>query len=106
MSLARDFLHSRKTHVVLACVALYIGFRAWEIIAAPSKVVGDFPERRRVDALVTLPFAPERFHITKFQEFGRVSGANGNVIEVRGVLRTDLNKLAQPYWVQRVEPAT
>jgi hypothetical protein len=106
MSLARDFIRSRKTHIVLGVAALYIGFRVWEVMAAPHKVVGDFPERRRVDALVVLSFAPERFHITKFQEFGRVSGTNGNVIEVRGVLRSDLNKLAQPYWVQRVEPAT
>jgi len=106
MSLARDFIQSRKTHIVLGVAALYIGFRVWEVMAAPHKVVGDFPERRRVDALVVLSFAPERFHITKFQEFGRVSGTNGNVIEVRGVLRSDLNKLAQPYWVQRVEPAT
>lgn len=106
MSVARDLLRSRKTHIVLGFVALYCGFQAWQIWAAPGKVIGTFPERRRVDVVVTLPFVPERFHISRFQEFGRVSGTNGNSIEVRGVLRTDLNKLAQPYWVQRVEPST
>lgn len=106
MSLARDLIRSRKTQVVLGCVALLAAFQLWQIWSAPGKVVGTFPERRRVDVIVTLPFVPERFHISRFQEFGRVSGTNGNAIEVRGVLRTDLNKLAQPYWVQRVEPAT
>lgn len=106
MTLARSLIRSRKAHIVLGVVALYVLFRVWEIVAAPSKIVGEFPERRRVDAIVVLPFAPERFHIARFQEFGRVSGTNGNTVEVRGVLRSELNKLAQPFWVQRVEPAT
>lgn len=106
MSMTRDVLRSRKTRIVLAAVAAYIGFQLWEAAVAPGKIMGQLPERRRVDVLVTLPFAPERFHITRFQEFGRVSGANGNVVEVRGVLRSDIEKLARPYWVKRVEPVT
>lgn len=106
MSIARDVLRSRKAHAVLGAVALYLGFQVWETAVAPGKVTGEFPHRRRVDVVVTLPFAPERFHITRFQEFGRVSGTNGNAVEVRGVLRSDIEKLARPYWVKRVEPVT
>jgi hypothetical protein len=106
MSMTRDVLRSRKTHAVLATAALYLGFQAWEIAAAAGKITGELPQRRRVDVVVTLPFAPERFHITRFQEFGRVSGTNGNAVEVRGVLRSEIEKLARPYWVKRVEPVT
>jgi hypothetical protein len=100
------FLKSSKVQIIVGCVILYLSFRLWEVVVAPTKVIGEFPERRRVDTIVILPFAPERFHISRCQEFGRVSGTNGNAVEVRGVLRSDLNKLAQPFWVQRVEPAT
>jgi hypothetical protein len=53
---------------------------------------------------VTLPFPPERFHVQLFQSFGRVSGTQGNTIEVRGVKRADFAALARPYWVRRIEP--
>jgi hypothetical protein len=102
--MGRDVLKSRKTQVLLALLVAYVGWQAWLSIAAPGKIA-DFPtERERVNILVTLPFPPERFHIQVFQGFGRVSGADGNTIEVRNVKRTDFNAVARPYWVQRIEP--
>lgn len=80
-------------------------FQAWLSLAAPAKVVGAFPtDREKVHVLVTLNFPPERFHVLVFQRFGRVSGTDGNTVEVRGVPRSDLASLARPYWVSKVEP--
>ncbi len=104
MSLLREALRSGKTKAVLAVAAALIAFQVFQEAAAPGKIEHPLPPTRRIDVIVTLPFPPERFHISRFQEFGRVSGADGNAVEVRGVHRDDLKKLARPYWVKRVEP--
>ena len=100
----RDVLRSRKTHVLVAVLALYLGWQAWLRLAAPAKITGFPSGAERVNILVTLPFPPERFHVQTLQTFGRVSGTQDNAIEVRGVKRADLPSLARPYWVRRVEP--
>jgi hypothetical protein len=101
----QDALKSRKTHMLAAVVACYIAWQIWLTLAAPAKIGADFPTgTERVDILVTLPFAPERFHVQLFQAYGRVSGTHDQAIEVRGVKRTDLTSVARPYWVRRVEP--
>jgi hypothetical protein len=100
----RDALKSRKTHLLTAVVVAYAIWQVWLTVAAPRKVA-DFPgTSEKVNILVTLPFVPERFHVQQFQTFGRVSGAQDNSVEVRGVKRADLAALARPYWVSRVEP--
>jgi hypothetical protein len=105
MRLLRAIFASRKGRVVLAVLAAYLLWQGWLSLAAPSKIVDEFPGgRERVNVLVTLSFPPERFHVQIFQGFGRVSGTQDNSIEVRNVKRTDLAAVARPYWVRRVEP--
>ena len=58
----------------------------------------------RINALITLPFAPERFHILVFQRYGRVSGTDGTRVELRGIDRSQLGAIARHYWVRRIEP--
>jgi hypothetical protein len=100
----RDVLKSRKTHVLLVVLVFYLAWQIWLTLAVPAKIA-DFPSgAERVNILVTLPFPPERFHVQLFQSFGRVSGTQGNTIEVRGVKRADFAALARPYWVRRIEP--
>ncbi len=100
----KDALRSRKFHILLAVAAFYLAWQIWLTIAAPMKLEGLTGESPRVNVLVTLSFMPERFHVQKFQTYGRVSGTQDNAVEVRGVKRADLNTLARPYWVRRVEP--
>jgi hypothetical protein len=100
----REALESRKTHVLLAVVALYLAWQIWLTLAVPGKIAGFASGGERVNILVTLPFPPERFHVQHFQTFGRVSGTQENAVEVRGVKRADLASIARPYWVRRVEP--
>ena len=97
-------LRSRKTHILLAVAGCYLAWELWLTVAAPLKVVdfGSGPEK--VNILVTLAFPPERFHVQRFQAYGRVSGTQENAVEVRGVKRADLTTVARPYWVTRVEP--
>ncbi|MFM1990935.1 MAG: hypothetical protein RJA99_3892 [Pseudomonadota bacterium] len=103
--LLRDALRSTQGRVVIAGIVAWAVYETWLSLAAPGKVTGEFPpDRERVAVLVTLPFPPERFHVMVFQRFGRVSGTDGNTVEVRGVPKANLERLARPYWVERVEP--
>jgi hypothetical protein len=99
----RAALASRKTHVLLALAAAWLGWQLWLTVAAGGKI-GDLPTTDRVNIVVTLSFPPERFHVQLLQSFGRVSGAEDNAVEVRGVKRSELRAVARPYWVRRIEP--
>jgi hypothetical protein len=101
----RTALRSHKAQFLFALAALYVAWEVWLSLAAPGKIAGNYPpDAERVSILVTLSFPPERFHVQAFQAYGRVSGTEGNSIEVRGVKKSDLAALARLYWVRRVEP--
>lgn len=105
MSMLRDAARSPRGKIVVGVIAAVVGWQLWLVATADGKIgEGIAEEGRRVDVLVTLPFPPERFHIQKFQKLGRVSGTQGNSVQVRGVNRADLNTLARPFWVERVDP--
>ena len=106
MGMTRDVLRSSRGRVVLAFIVCLVLWQAWLTIAAPSKITGEFRSnpQGRVNVLVTLRFAPERFHVLVFQQHGRVTGTQDASIEVRGVRKDDLTAVARPYWVKRVEP--
>jgi hypothetical protein len=98
-------MRSSKVRVLLGLAVLYAGWQVWLWLAAPGKISPDFPPAaQRVNILVTLPFPPERFHVQKFQQFGRVSGTEDTSVEVRGVQRSALEAIARIYWVRRIEP--
>ncbi len=99
-----DVLRSRRVHILLAAACCYVAWQVWLTIAAPQKIAGLAGESEKVNIVVTLPFPPERFHVQRFQTYGRVSGTQDNAVEVRGVKRDDLRTVARPYWVTRVEP--
>lgn len=104
MRLVRAALGSRRALILIGLLAAWLGWQAWLAIVAPSKIAGAFPDRQRVNALITLPFAPERFHILVFQRYGRVSGTEGNSIELRNIDKNQLGAIARYYWVRRIEP--
>jgi hypothetical protein len=89
--------------ILFGLLLLYFGWHAWLWLAAPMKIAPGL-EAERVNVRVTLPFAPERFHVLVFQRYGRVSGTQDNTVEVRGVRREDLRSVAKHYWVRKVEP--
>ena len=87
-------------------VAAWLVFQLWLTLAAPGKISTELGRHvaEKVNVQIELPFTPERFHVLAFQQYGRVSGAEGHSIELRGVKRTDLNAVARPYWVTSVGP--
>jgi hypothetical protein len=106
MSLFRDAIGSTRGKIVAAVVAVLVGWQVWLGAAAGGKIEGIPEDGRRLNVLVTLPFPPERFHIQKLQQLGRVSGTRGNSVQMRGVNRADLKTLARPFWVLKVQPLT
>ena len=100
----RDVLNSRRFRILLAVASCYFAWEVWLTVAAPHKITGFADGPEKVNILITLPFPPERFHVQRFQTYGRVSGTQDNAVEVRGVKRADLTTVARPYWVTRVEP--
>lgn len=106
MTLLHAVLRNTRGRVLAAALLLGLAWQAWLGVAAPAKVataVKDAPGQK-VNVLVTLPFAPERFHVLAFQKFGRVTGTENNTVELRGVNKADLSTLARPYWVVKVDP--
>jgi len=96
---------SLRGRIALGALVAYFAWQGWLSVAAPGKVAPGFDAgAEKVNILVTLPFPPERFHLLVFQRHGRVSGTQDNAVEVRGVRPADLNSVARPYWVSRVEP--
>ena len=105
MSLAADIVKSSKARFILGVVAAWLLFQLWLTLAAPGKISAELDGTSpKVNVQIELPFTPERFHVLAFQQYGRVSGADGHSIELRGVKRTDLNAVARPYWVTSVGP--
>ena len=105
MKILSAILASGRGRVVLGALAGYLAWQVWLSLAAPGKISPELAtERQRVNVMVTLPFPPERFHVLAFQRFGRVSGTEGNSVEVRGVDKRNLTALARPYWVRRIGP--
>lgn len=104
MTLIRQALTSRRGLILVGLAVAWACWQLWLVIAAPGKIGAGFPDRQRVNAVVTLPFAPERFHILVFQRYGRVSGTDGNSVELRGIDKNQLGALARLYWVKRIEP--
>ena len=87
-----------------AAIGGAVGFVVGSAVALIARDKKEEKVKEKVNILVTLPFAPERFHVIVFQRYGRVSGTQDNSIEVRGVKKADLHAVARPYWVTRVEP--
>jgi hypothetical protein len=106
MSLVGEALRSTRGRIVVGCAAAIVAWKVALVLIAPSKVAEGFnPDSQgRVHARVTLTVSPERFHVLAFQAYGRVSGTQETSIDVRNVRSTELNALARPYWVRRVEP--
>jgi hypothetical protein len=101
----RDAVRSTRGRIVIGAIIALVVWKTGLALVAPSKVMPGFTPNARgqVNVLVTLRCTPERFHVLAFQQHGRVSGTQDESIEVRGVNVTNLNALARPYWVKRVE---
>jgi len=106
MGLMRDAVRSTRGRIVIGAIVLLVLWKLALALLAPTKVASGLTPNARgqVNVLVTLTCTPERFHVLAVQQFGRVSGTQDRSIELRGVQVANLNAVARPYWVQRVDP--
>lgn len=106
MGLMRDAVRSTRGRIVIGALIALVLWKLLLMLIAPTKVAANLTPNARgqVNLLVTLTCLPERFHVLAFQPYGRVSGTQDRSIELRGVQVANLNAVARPYWVQRVEP--
>jgi hypothetical protein len=96
--------------VVFLAVALVagLGWEAFSRLSAPARIDDALELALRrdapVDIAVTLPFAPEDFHIRLFQGYGVVSGVRGTTVLINRVQTDDVWRIARNYWVRRITP--
>ena len=104
-SLLAAFRHRSVAFLLVAALA-WGGWEAFLRMTAPGRIDAALePALRReapVDVAVTLPFAPEDFHIRLFQGYGVVSGVRGTTVLVKRVNPEDVRRIARHYWVRRI----
>jgi hypothetical protein len=99
----------RRTVVFLAvALVAWLGWEAFIRLSAPGRIDDALAQALRQDApvniAVTLPFAPEDFHIRLFQGYGVVSGVRGTTVLINRVQADDVWRIARNYWVRRITP--
>ncbi len=109
MRLLRRLLSSIGAKTAYVIAATWLVYQAWMAFEAPRRVAPGVLERAdregRIPVSVHLPFPPERFHVLKVQEVGRVSRVVGNTIEVRAIDAAGIRALARNYyWIQEIRP--
>jgi hypothetical protein len=100
------YLRHRTVAFLLAAGAAWGGWETFLRLSAPGRVdvaVARALDRdRRVNVAVTLPFAPEDFHIRLLQGHGVVSGVRSTTVLLDRVSGDDVARIARYYWVRRV----
>lgn len=101
-----------RSRAVISLVTLAVLLGAWNVylaVRAPGRVDADLKEQvdqgQPVRVAVELGFPAERFHTLELQQYGRVSGVDGSVIELRDVRPASVNAIARIYWVDQVHAA-
>jgi hypothetical protein len=111
VNLLRRFASSagaRFAYLLLGAALVYYGWMAFE---APRRIepglLAAAEKNRRVSVLIHLSFPPERFHILKVQDFGRVRGVSGNTIQMAAVSENSIRTLVgRYYWIRHIDADT
>jgi hypothetical protein len=90
----------RRIAAVVLAVLLYQGWLSLQAVGKAEPGVGENPdERGRFPVDVVLGFAPERYHILRLQDHGRIAGTDGTTVHLRGVSPAGVDALAREYWI-------
>jgi hypothetical protein len=96
----------RTVAFLVVAAALWIGWEAFIRLSAPGRIDDALEEaltrNAQANIAVTLPFAPEDFHIRLFQGYGVVSGVRGTTVLINRVGADDVQRIARNYWVRRI----
>jgi hypothetical protein len=96
---------ARVAYVLLAGALIYYSWMAYEI---PYRIgpglLAAAQKEGRVNILVRLGFPPERFHILKLQDIGRVRSVTGTTVHMAAVDENGIRTLAAKYyWVKHID---
>jgi hypothetical protein len=100
-------LRSVSLLTILTVAGLIGVYEVWLAWGAAGRIEPGLIERAEkegtIPATVTLPFKPERFHVTNIQAEGRIRRVNGNVVELRSISADGIRTLARNYyWIERI----
>lgn len=100
-----------RSRPVLTCVVaavVWLGYDTFGTLTAPGRLSPDVAAAaaagRAQDVAVTLPFAPEQYHIKLFQSYGTVSGVRDTTVLVRRASPDAVHAIAKFYWVGHIDP--
>ena len=100
-------LRHRTTRFVIVVAILVVAWEIYLTVSARSRLdpalARELDGGGLVNVTVTLPFAPEDFHIRIFQTHGIVSGVKGTTVLLNRVPASDVRRIARYYWVERIE---
>lgn len=106
MRVARRLIATTGGRTLLVVALLMLCYQLYTAVQAPRRidddVAGGTDSRGQVDVRIELDFAPERFHILRVQEFGRVAGTEQRSMEVRAIDLEGVRTLARHHWVERI----
>ncbi len=107
MILLRRLLSTLGGRLLVSALVLVGGFNLYHHVTGPAKIDDEVPaavdDRGQVDVVVSFRFEPQRFHILRVQEYGRVSGGDERSLELRATTMDDVYELSRIYWVERIE---
>ncbi len=99
-------LKHRTATFLLVVAALGGLWQTYLGLSAPGRtdaaLAAALARERPVNVAVTLPFAPEDFHVRLFQTYGVVSGVRGTTVLIDRVSPADARHIARHYWVGRI----
>jgi len=106
----RRWYHRRDLRF-LALVAVFAAvFYSYGYITGPQKIspalaakFEDSHARLNIEVLANFP--PEAFHMSIFQDVGRMRGTKGNIVTLYRVLPKDISMLSRKYWIQSIRLA-
>lgn len=103
---ATDLLRTRPVRSILVVVVVVAVYQVWITVQAGGKVADDVGSdpgpNGRFEIDVHLGFPPERFHILKLQDHGRITGTDGDVVHLRSVSPAGVDAVARWYWIDKI----
>jgi hypothetical protein len=108
VNLLRRLATSNGARLAYLLLASVLGYNAWVAYEAPRRVepglLAAAEKAGRVPIRVRLSFPPERFHILKLQDFGRIRAVTGNTVHMASVDENGIRTLARKYyWIQHID---
>jgi hypothetical protein len=100
-------LRHRSVLFLLSLVLLFGGWEAYGRLSLDGRLT---PAVRQalargepLDVVLTLPFAPEQFHIKLLQRYGTVSAVQSNAVVIQRITPDNVRELGKSYWITSID---